>query len=304
MSLVDSLNATPAQVRVAFTYLFRGMTNQEFRTHFDNGIKTKKIIDGSGYMLLNCKLFAWASFRAESPVRAASYGVSQDDARLLRKLDLSFVPRKYPVWRLGEFTQLVEEQLYCEDMRTYIGKFISRKLVFLIRYYGLKRQDIEAELLIASLYNIYRTFPYFDSPTHVRNVAKMALKRAGQDLISKHTKPSRQTRLSQSIDHPVMLDATALEGYLAAEVPEFDRLEHLRVLGDVYPRCTPKGQRLLSLLFGQPDSGFSEFLGMPNGEAYDAMKFDKYQTKVLTYLNITEAQCAAFFVKIREAASK
>ena len=301
MTGLADLIGTEQQVVAAFTYLFRGMDNQRFRAYFDNGIKAKARIDRSGYILLNCKLYAWASWvgrqHGVTKLSPERFGVSKEDARLLRKLDLGFVGN-WPAYRLTSFQRLVAQELFNSEMNSYIGKFITKKMTFLIKSYGVTRQDIENDLRTAALYHVYRAYPYFESPLHLRNVGKTALKRAGQDLIQYHTHPSRQKLRGPDFEH-AHVPLAMLES-VPAEQSSFDVDRALQALAPVYEQYGSRGKHFLDLLSGGADPHFSDFLGKPNEIVYETIPFEEYMQKVQSHLQITDRQREAFFRKLRK----
>lgn len=296
---LDDLGFTKNQLRATFIYLFRGMNHMEFRAHFDHGISAKKKIDSSGYVLLNCKLFAWAYAKGKGP-KPKDYNVTKEDARFLRTLDLSFVPKKFQAWDLGEFRLAVERQLFAPDLDVYIGKFISKKLRFL-QNYGLWRSDIANDLRTAALYNIYRMYPGYKSELHIKNIAKQAIKNAGKELIYKNTRQSRQAlrRLSDGTFESLITPLNNPEFTNMVVVQDFDVTAHMQRLCKAYLRCTPRAQKFISLLTGQPDDEFSRFLGKRNDVAFEEMEFAEYCARVQSHLGIADKQKLRFFEKIR-----
>jgi len=298
------LGFTRSQLRAAFIYLFRGMQNSEFRQHFENGIAAKRKLDESGYVLLNCKLFAWAHARGHEP-KSKDFGILPRDARFLRTLDLSFVG-DYPAWSLPSFRRTIERQLFSPDMDVYIGKFISKKLRFL-KSYGITRPDIANELRMAALYNMYRMYPMYKSELHIKNVAKRAIKNAGMDLIHSATKRSVPHLVKEQKDGfafqatQLPLHSITAQKMLAQKTYEdkFDVTAAMTRLGVAYNKCTDRAKHFISLLMGQPDDEFSRFLGRKNEKVFSELDFDEYCVLVQSYLRITEAQKTRFFARIR-----
>lgn len=290
------------QKRAVFNYLFRLSNVQQFRAYFDNGIAMKKLIDTSGYILLNCKLFAWAHSRAvrrgTTKPKAKDYEVDVADARFLRTLDLRKVALKYEAPTLKQFTESINANLCSSLMKTYIGKFVSKKLVFLIRSYGLKRDDINNDLLAGGLYTIYRMFPYFQSELHMVNMAKVGIKRKGQDIISEHT-ASKKQRLEQQADGTFSSRAVplhALDVVLTADTSEHFSVD-LKQIARI--RMTDRARRFLSLLGGIHDPEFSQYLGRANDEAAERMQYERYRVKVQAYMGIAPEKADRFLLKIR-----
>jgi hypothetical protein len=301
---------TKTQIGAIFAYLFRRIEVMEFRKYFDNGIAVKKKIDSSGYILRNCKLFAYAHWRAvhsdsERP-KAKAFEVSPQDAPILRRLNLGHIPKKFQVYSLAEYKSLIDEYLWSQQIDVYIGKFISKKLRFLIKSYGLDRSDIEADLKMKGLYDVYRMYPFYESHLHVVNIAKGGIKRAGQDLIQEHTSGKRQklrANTDGTFEHlHVALDLAAPD-LIAPAVGNYV-LDGMRDLEKLAPHMTPRAQRFLTLLSGQHDDEFSEYLGRDNDKASEKLAFEVYCSKVQAYMEVSDASLQQFFGKLRTRLSR
>lgn len=302
--MLNELGFTRKQLTATVVYIFKGMTNKEFRAFFDDGIAAKRAIDSSGYLLLNCKLYLWAYYQGAKP-RARDYKVTPEDAKFLRSVDLSFCSTPYKVWGLDEFRLAVEQQVWSADLSVYMGKFISRKLMFL-RSYGLSRSDIVTEMQTDALYSIYRVFPALKSDLHIRNVAKRSVKNTGQSLIYKYTRKSRQQLYLdeqgnwQHVNVPY--EAAVKHGLVDhGQYDGFDVTWYMGKLHKAYGKCTPRARRFISLLLGEPDKEFSRFLGRRNEVAFSTLEFAHYCELVQAYLGITERQKLRFFEKVRRA---
>lgn len=306
MSL-DTLGFTRKQLRDSFNYLFRGSSNKEFRANFEKPLQAKQAIDRHGYMLMNCKLYAWSYAKGEKP-RAKDFRITTKDARFLRTLDLSHVSQDWPSWGLDEFRTAIEEQLWSPHMDQYIGKFISKKLIFL-RSYGLKRPDIVNELRLGALYAVYRMFPFYHSLNHIQNIGKMAFKNTGQSLIYTHTRQSRQVMVRNANGSfeslLVPMDAPTESGTIGDMIEAmpanggFDVTHHMGKLSAAYDKCKPRAQRFISLLLGQHDQEFSRFLGRNNSLVYERIPFDDYCLRVQAHMGVSDKQRRTFFRKIR-----
>ncbi len=296
---------TKQQIGAIFAYLFRRIEVMQFREYFDNGIATKKTLDSSGYILRNCKLFAYAHWRAvqrgETPPKARHFEVDPKDAPILRRLNLGHIPKKFPAYSLSEYKSLIDEYLWSHQIDVYIGKFISKKLMFLIKSYGLDRTDIEADLKMAGLYNVYRTYPFYDSHLHMVNIAKGGIQRAGQDLIQEHTSAKKQKLIRHTdgtFEH-VHVDLQSASADLVAPATGNYVVEGMRDLLKLTPDMTPRAQRFLTLLSGQRDDSFSAYLGRDNDRASETLTFDVYCAKVQAYMGVSDAKLQQFFGKLR-----
>ena len=80
---------------------------------------------------------------------------------------------------------------------------------------------------------------------------------------------------------------------------DFDVTLSMQRLGKAYAKCTARAQHFISLLMGQPDEEFSQFLGCRNEVAFAKMDFSDYCARVQSHLGISDKQTQRFFAKIR-----
>lgn len=290
------------ELGATFAYLFRRITLAEYKQHVQNGFEVKKQFDRSGYMLVNCKLYAWAYYKAkrlgigEIP-RIKDYEVRKEDARLLRKLNLSHIPKRFPAMTLSEYNGYIESIMTDPSFDLMLNKFISKKMQFIMKSYNKERRGIISTLKSVALYNIHRVYPYFESYQHMLNVGKGSATRAGHSFIKKHaTQKAKRLRkcadgTSESILEPLHLVAELdLHGDKGRPaVPAIDELP-----------VTPRVRTVLQLIAGQYDEGFSVFLGVNNVEASHTMSWASYQAQVRKYTKISKTQIDTVFEKIRE----
>jgi len=299
------MNLTKTQFQAIFNYLFRKIDNKEFRTAFPDGLAAKKQMDRSGYILMNCKLYAYACHRAREDgrkrPRAAEYGIAAMDAKALRRLDLSHIDAKYEWFTVKEF-QSVLEFLHSKKIVDHIGRYTSRKHAFLIKSYGVERLDIRQRLQSKALYEVYRRYPFFEDRLHMVNVAKAAIHDSGQDLIKEHTCKSRQ-RMIQNADGTyshlmVPFDSPGLQVEAAPETDSF-MLQGLEALSKIEHKMTTRARKFLWIMSGQYDKKFSAHLGRDNSELAERLQFTTYQSKVRRYFGLKQDQVDGFFARLR-----
>lgn len=294
----------PAQLRIVFAYLFHEITVEQFRASFigTTGLKIKRLIDTSGYILRNCKLYAWAYHRAircgDDIPRFRHYGVSKSDAAFLRTLNLDKVPKKYPAMTQQQMTDMlgfVTEP----DLVEYMGKFIGKKLIFLDKEFGMPVEEIQQTLVQTAIYAVYRAYPRFNprTPGHHIAVAKIAVRNRGQNLIQENTTQSRQ-RMTK--------DNVPLVTYVhdAMEAPEQDSYvkDGAMTLASIEHKMTPKARRFLLIMSGQHDAEFSAYLGKDNSVAVERMDFDNYSSKVKKFFSASSRSVERMYSKIRARA--
>jgi len=299
---LSQLGLRKSDLIVVFDYLFRKITIKEFKSHFPDSLSVKRRIDKCGYMLLNCKLFAYAhhvairdSTRKPNP---RNFGVDLQDARFLRRMDLSHVPKKFRAHTLKDFQESLSTFLTSPDLNNLLGKFISKKMRFMIKSYGDTRDDLQMSMRVAAMYNIYRVYPYFESYLHMCNVGKGAAAKHGHSLIKQRTtlKNQRLTSNSDGTHSSRIVPLEAVHHVLSTE--EYVDIS-VELIETIMTRCTPRVQHFFHLLSGNFDSEFSLFLGQDNKLAALEMRFDVYQSHVQRYLGVTPAQVRGLYGKLR-----
>lgn len=302
-----------AQLRVVFSYLFHLIKVDEFRASFvgTQGLHIKRKIDSSGYILRDCKLYAWAYHRAircGDPIpKFRDYGVTKEDAAFLRTLNLVTVPKKYEAYtqkRMEETLAFITDT----DMESYISKFAYRKHKFLVDIFGYSFEDITQRLRGAALYAAYRQYPFFNpkTPGHVIAVAKIAVRNSGQNLIQENTTQSRQRLNTDNKSmYETFGDAATVENH-----PELSALnetdtfmnESMQALAKLEHKMTPRAKRFLLIMSGQHDEEFSSYLGRDNSTAAERMEFEQYSKKVRKFFSTSGRSVEKFFNKIRQRA--
>jgi hypothetical protein len=292
-----------------FAYLFHRINQRELTAYIDDREISDKVLYAvrrDGYILKNCKTYAWAYHVARTTgdkISRLRYGIAQSDVKLLQRLNLQHLTVNHDVWTPDDLDQVVQDTLECQAMHQHIGKFISKKLLFLIRSYGVPRDDLETEMRAWAIRAIYMTFPRFESLLHVTNAAKAAIHNCGINQIQHYTSPSRQR-----------LQKTA-EGVFEAKHVAYDTLAHVAVdnserddlkdkLVSLVALAERKGmrqdvQRFLLCCAGQHDEGFSEFLGVDNSSLIEEISYPRYLKKAQKHFSFTETQVQKLFEKLR-----
>lgn len=312
---VKNLRVVPA----LFAYLFYRIDQRQFLKYVDaqglvpNRAEALRIKDAArvnGYVLKNCKLFAWACWTARTLGRTlpkpADFDVDSRDARILRKLNLRHLePRRsmtrYPAYTLKTFDSVTTSMLSSPDLKNYIGKFVTKKMTFLMKSYGEKRHDLETALKESAILVWYKQYPRFDSDLHMINVAKAQIHNTGQTMITSLTSKSRQ-RLVQNGDGS--FDSLQVDIAVLADVaapPQYGAMlaDQLQALEAVQHKLNQKAQDFISCYAGQYHAGFSEFLGMDNTDAVEDLQWEHYLRKCRKYFDTTPERVAKLFASIR-----
>jgi hypothetical protein len=292
-----------------FAYLFHRINQSEMVAFIDNKEISERVLRSvrkDGYILRNCKAYAWAFHKARltgDKVSRVSYGIAAPDVSLLQSLNLKHLPRGYSVWTPSDLGRVVQDTLHCQAMDQHIGKFISKKLLFLIRSYGVPREDLEYEMIAWAIRAIYMTYPRFDSLLHVTNVAKAAIHNCGMNQIKHYTSPGRQ-RLQQTLDGVFEAKHVAYDTLAHVAVDNSDHEDLRDKLVSLVSLAEKKGmrqdvQRFLLCCAGQYDKEFSEFLDADNTELIERSSYPRYMKKALKHFSFTETQVQKLFAKLR-----
>lgn len=296
------------QAAALFAYLFRRIDQKEFIRYIDDrevSDRLLQLIKTDGEILRNCKLYAWSFHKyrhcgGPRPKRA-DFGVCAEDASFLRRLNLNHLDLKFEAYSLAQFNALIQETLNGRSMQEYIGKLISKKLLFLIRSYNQTRKDMETELQAATLRALYMQYPRFASELHFTNVAKRTIHNTAMSMISHHTSPSRQ-RLVTNSDGSFEAAHVSLETLVALEAPA-SYMSHIRepleALADLGDRIRPDVQRFLLCCAGKFDEEFSSFIKEDNSKAIDVMAYSRYLSKARKFFGYSEGQVDRLFAKLR-----
>lgn len=293
-----------------FAYLFHRITQDELVKvikRLDES-KVERVLDvvrRDGYVLRNCKLYAWAFFKSRHGGRkpqSKAFGIHRQDVQFLSRLNLAHIDLKYEAFSLEDYKALVEGATTGPTVDGYIGRFISKRMTFLLRSYNVKREDLENEMVASAVRAIYMKFPHFESALHLTNTAKTAIHNSGETLVTYYTSPSRQRLMlnsegqyeARNVNTEVLVDLEAAPSYLDHVK---DYLEVLARLGE--RRMRPDVQRFLLCCAGHYDEEFSAFLKMNNAEAIEDMAYSRYLSKARKHFKFSEWQVTRLFEKLR-----
>jgi hypothetical protein len=292
---------------ILFAYLFNAIGKYEYRDLIGDKELAKDAwtkAESSGYILKNCKLFMYASHVNKQhgvPTSPAKFGIHQEDVTLLRSVDLSHLKLKKlkKPMSLFDYDNLEGAVLTSTELKNYIGKFISKKLIFL-RSYGLAREEIHSHLLHASIFAMRKHYPAFESDLHALNICKTSIHNSGMCLIEYWTRAKRQALLKengtfQSVHVP--FDSLHNVGVAPEHEDEF-RL-NIQSLVALTPTMSVKQQSFLSAAAGIYDPGFSMYLGHDNSDLVDSWGYDRYLSQLRSYFCVSEEQTKKLLGNLR-----
>jgi hypothetical protein len=286
-----------------FAYLFNNIGKYQYREAFEDKALQKEVwarVANSGYILKNCKLFLYAAHinrlqgQSTSPAR---FGIEQEDVRLLNKLDLKY-SNKFKAYSLFDFDNLEGAMLWSDQMRTYMGKFINKKLRFLASY-GLSNSEIEAQLVEYALWVLRWKYPRYETELHTLNICKNAIHSKGMLLIQHWTRDKRQTLVRE---HDGTFQHKFVQLEFASEVqvrPEHEHYELEWDLQSVTKSLDGKQARIFEALSGAYDPGVTMFLGMSNVEAAQQWSFERYQSAVADYHQVPAESVQHLLTSVR-----
>lgn len=193
-----------------------------------------------------------------------------------------------------------------EDVKTWLGKFVSKKLRFIYQSQGLERGMIESELFCRGIQGLYQMYPCVDSYLHAVNVVKRVIHNQGINMIHHYTteKMGRLVRDDKGLftARVVGLDEAQLN-FIAAPPDVSDIGLDLRRMRGQY---TGKKRTFLELLCGTYDEAFTAFLRDTthptldtNEELLEKLPTNTYMELILAFLKVSVAQGQQFLVDLR-----
>lgn len=303
--LSQLIQCTDAQVckiaEIAFDYLFGIINKSEAKQIMTNlGLDKEKLsIVNNGYVLRNCKYYIYAKTKNEK-VKPSDYKIDDSDVIMLDRIASCLKINGCKPWSLKRL-EINERVLVSKTLKDYIGRYISKKMTFLIKSYGVSRHDLEFELLVAALFALHKKYPYYESSLHAINTVKSTIIHKGIDLINHYTRKKNQ-RLKQNSDgtfEAVNVDCAVLQMLEAPQEFDLRYKDERSSLRSLQDRMNDKGALFISLARGDFNSDFSDYLGMNNVECAER-NYSVYLKKIHRYLNVDESQSEKFFAKLRK----
>lgn len=289
-----------------FQYLFGVITKYEYRARLGKA-EAKRIwslVVDNGYVLMNCKLYLYARHVGRSQglvVSPAKFEISKDDVRVLNAVDLTGVSLKHKVYSLFDFRTMESAILLNKEMDTYIGKFISKKLLFLTKSYSQKRVEIESSLKIAGIYALRKQYPGYKSELHALNICKTAIANAGHGLIEYWTRDKRNALIRENGSfQAVNVQYDVMQGLSVMPEHSDETRLNIQALAAFADKCPSTQRDWVNTAAGLHNRGFSFFIGRDNRDAVEVLPYDKYINLVSDYFKIEKqdmiAQLRSFLV--------
>ena len=290
---------------IVFSYLFGKIGKYEYRRLIGDKETAKEVwrlVSTNGY---NCKLYAYAvhyNRKIGLPTSPAKYGINQIDAAFLRRLDLSHIKRGCKPYTLFDFDNLEGSILLSKDLKAWAGRFISKKLRFLINSYGLHREDIENIFTETILGTLRKQYPFYQSELHAINSCKAAVHNQGIGLIEFWTRGKRNHLSNEGgVFQAVHVQYDVLNN--VGVMPHHDDETHLNMKSIIAlsKGMLPKDRAFLEAAYGTYDAGFSFFLGKDNRDAVEKLPYDRYLGLLCDYHSVTHDHQTKLLSSLKEA---
>ena len=169
----------------------------------------QKALRTNGTLLRDLKVYTYAVWRMRrqdtfSFVKARNITVTAryEDPEVFRYAErLASGPRlnqvllKYEghnndILTLEQHSEVIAGVLNGGELRTYVGKFIFKKMKFIL-HTGVSVDDLRADMLETAVYNLLRTYPNWSGEGHALAIAQSAVKRRGHNIIKEFSAASR-----------------------------------------------------------------------------------------------------------------
>lgn len=256
-----------------------------------------------GYFLKNCKLYTYKVLK-DKKANYTKYSITKDDALCLRSCvsKLKDVDTSWPAIPISEVDNYVN-QLLSNKIDVYMGKFITKKLSFLVKSYGLTYHDIKTDMIFSGINAIYKSYPKFESDLHAINIAKRAIHNAGMGLISYNTKSCRNQLYK---DKDGLFQSKLRDISTAAAIPVSDQKDELMTHKSIELLTTSnnllnaQGQRFIRIAAGKYDADFSQYIGMDNREYVERCKYSSYLKKLSNYFGLSAEETEEFLNDIKD----
>ena len=297
-------------ISALFKYLFHRIDQETFINTYASsraeGLRIKEIARMNGYILKNCKLYAWQAHLARInnslKPKPSDYGIHLDDSRLLSRLDLNHLKPTFKAFTLQEFDKLLQSTLTSPILKSYNGKFISKKMSFLMKSFGHTRSELEHMLIESAIIAVYKYYPRFESHLHFINVAKNGIHSAGQTFISYETAQVRNKLVSDELGG-FSAAHESLSSISEMESPNTGLIEFKETIQDLVSAATKNLDSIeldfVSALAGIYNPHLSLHMEQNNSVAAETMNFDRYMKKVQNYYGFDTRKLNETFAKLK-----
>lgn len=284
-------------VQHLFDYMFGYITKSNLRSLITDDTVYHSIqrVLQNGYLLKNCKLYLYA--KSNGYVKPSDYGICKDDIYLLNSIQVRLNGKTCKPFTIENLDWLVSH-LYSSEFNAYIGKYINKKLRFLVKSYGVDKYELRSELQFAGIYAIYKKYPYFTSKLHALNIAKRAIHNRGINLISFYTRKRRQ-QLLQDGDGFVSRCCDIDKLPISADTSFTEKSEVTKTLDQLIQNSDRRGSLLIKLARGDYDEKFSNYLTCNNSDYVEKVSYKKYMRTVCKYLCVSPETAKSYIERLK-----
>ncbi|EAS9473593.1 hypothetical protein F8306_23465, partial [Salmonella enterica] len=144
-------------------------------------------------------------------------------------------------------------------------KYVHQKLKFLTYNGYLDVENIFYKLQYAGVLGVYKMYPLFDSRLHLANIYKSSVQNFGCNQIKQHTTQKRQV-LHQETDgtsssRKISIDTLPSPDYIGKTAGSYEDIDNQLGARRIFGNAGPTELKLVKLLRGTYDKGFSRTLG-------------------------------------------
>ena len=297
-----------------FLYLFRAFNQAELYRRAQevnpavNLFKLMPRIPLMGEITLHDKVCIFALFQGEDPgIKPNAYikTVVLKSPEVLQHLE-SF--KEFPAYDIKTVSTLEARALLNTEIKTYVSKFIFRKMRFILNSYGIAKDELEESLQERAIHNLRVNYPNWKSSGDMLAMVKSAIANAGQNLIKYYAAGKRSKVDSEN--HAVEYSLESLQED-AGDAPEYQALVYssafdrgLEIIEasrsvdsimDALKQANLNGKRLLvSILSGHFDRGFTDYLGKDCSEFAENSDFEKLLQEACGYMNLEVEKAQRF----------
>lgn len=303
-------------------YLFRGLNYAGYGarlTRLNHGIRpnVRAITDAlgrDGAVMKNLKVWIFYVVKHRSdrktqlklardwsidPIDVQAFdAASTKTVRYIRKLG-----RRYAALTMDKLEHSVTTIV--SQTQTWLGKFVSRKLRFIVQSQGMHRSDIEHELVYKGIQGLYAMYPRVESQLHATNVVKRVIHNQGINMIHHYTTKKMGRLIVDGTgawhSRVISLDDAQLNTVAAPEASDLHMDFSL-----VLHRYTGKRRQFLELLSGAYCERFTSWLCEKghvvetNEILLDRMDIRKYVRLALEHLNVEWLKGVQFLQELRK----
>ena len=303
-------------------YMFRGYNYRTYgaRVAKLSGVKPNvraitEAMSRNGNVVKNLKIWVFYVVKHKLDYKASlklarQWDVPLCDVRAFGRVNratlthLRKLARKFAALTLEKFDSNIVSII--NETKTWMGKFVSRKLRFVIQSQGMHRNDIEHELVFKGIQGLLMMYPCVETYLHATNVVKRVIHNQGINMIHHYTtqKVGRLQVDGAGAFHSkvISLDEAQLNTIAAPETSNDLKIELNRAL----TKYSGKRRRLIELICGAYCPEFTAFLTNTgykvetNEELLDRLAGKDYIALALKHLNVSIKAGQKFLRELRE----